>query len=256
MDYMVKEMKSSIDRVKKEYEDDRHYHYHLNQFHTPYRSTIHLQNFIKTIIPNLDSPYKIIDVCCGGGANIHQFAKIFPNSDFIGLDSTNKFFNLGEKFIDKNINYNLKKGDCFKLSKIFGRESFDIVLSIQTLSYLPDYENALQQLINVSKKWIFISSLFTTYNVDIINNVYLFEEEKWERKMPYNYNIYSTSRFEYFCKKYGAKRVIFSDFLIDIDIPKADTKSMSTYTIMQPDIRRLQFSGPLYMPWKFVAIEK
>ena len=190
-----------------------------------------------------------------GGANINYLSKMFPNSSWIGVDWADKFFEIGKKKI-KNVNYKFIKGDFYKLDDIFDKESFDIVLSIQTLSWLPDYSEALVQLMKISKHLVFISGLFTDFNVDIINNVSLINEETWERKKPYNYNIYSIKRFQHFCEKHGFSVESYQDFSIDIDIPIPKVKTMSTYTIKDQNHKRLQFSGPLYLPWKFICLRK
>lgn len=65
MDKLVKN-NYDIDIVKEAYLDDKHLEYHLKQFHEPYRSTMHLCNFVKRTI-DVSFPYKAIDVGCGGG---------------------------------------------------------------------------------------------------------------------------------------------------------------------------------------------
>ena len=149
------------------------------------------------------------------------------------------------------------KSDFYKLEDKFGKGSFDIALSIQTLSWLPSYNRAVEQLLAVSRKWVFITSLFSDFFVDVITNVHQYPDQDWDSKVePFNYNIYSIDRFSHFCMKNGAKEVHHEDFVIDIDLTKPKEKVMGTYTIKDKKGSRMQFSGPLYMPWKFVAIKK
>lgn len=251
---MVNGEEVDTERVKRQYEDDRHYEYHLKQFKTPLRSTVHLAEFVRETVNDLKTKYNIIDVGCGGGANIQHLAQVFPNSSWTGLDFADKFFEIGKKLLDKKIDCQFVKGDFFKLTEL--GVSFDIVFSMQTLSWLPSYETALEQLMGAATKWVFVSSLFTDFNVDAINTIYLYNGDKWDRTEPYNYNIYSVGRFEHFCRKFGAQDIIFKDFAIDIEIPKPASRTMSTYTVRSFDRDLMQFSGPLYLPWKFVAIRK
>jgi len=173
-----------IDMVKEVYLDDRHFEYHLRQFHEPYCSTIHLCNFVKLVkrIIDVSLPYKAIDVGCRGTANIFHLSKLLPKTSWVGLDWADKFFELGKKFM-KNVNCHFIKGDFYKLEKIFGEKSFDLVFSIQTLSWLPRYEEALEQLLKISRGWVFVTSLFTDFHVDVISKVFQNIKNKngWKR---------------------------------------------------------------------------
>jgi hypothetical protein len=70
---------------------------------------------------------------------------------------------------------------------------------------------------------------------------------------PFFYNIYSIRRFRDECLARGAREVVVHDFEIDVDLPPTFA-GMQTYTMALADSRRLQCSGPLMMPWKFVAV--
>ena len=157
----------------------------------------------------------------------------------------------------KGVNCHFIKGDFYELEEIFGEKSFDLVFSIQTLSWLPRYEEALEQLLKISRGWIFITSLLTDFHVDVISKVFEYTKNKngYKTKYPYNYNIYCFERFRDFCLQHGAKEVMAEDFVIDIDLAPPTHKQMGTYTIKTFNQNRLQFSGPLHMPWKLIAIK-
>lgn len=253
MNNLVK--KDNNDTVKEAYLDDKHTEYHLKQFNKSYRSTVHLCDFVKNLI-DVSLPYKAIDVGCGAGANIFHLSKMLPKTSWVGLDWADKFFGLGKKFM-KEDNCQFIKGDFYELEKNFIEESFDLVFSIQTLSWLQQYEKAMEQLIKISRGWIFVTSLFSDFHVDVISEVFEYTKNNndWEASYPYNYNVYSFERFHDFCLQHGAKEVIAKDFLIDIDLEPPMHKHMGTYTIRTLNQKRLQFSGPLHMPWKFIAIK-
>ena len=61
-----------VEIVKTAYLDDKHLEYHLKQFHEPYRSTVHLCNFVKRTI-DVSFPYKVIGVGGGGGEYLSSF---------------------------------------------------------------------------------------------------------------------------------------------------------------------------------------
>lgn len=146
------------------------------------------------------------------------------------------------------------KRDFYRLSEIFGSKSFDIAFSIQTLPWLPSYEDALLEILRVARKWIFLTSLFTKYYTDVISRVYLYDCAPWRKLPPYFYNIYSYDKFKDFCLDHGATELICKNFVMDVDIPEPAGHGIGTYTKRLERGNRMQFSGPLNMPWQFIAI--
>lgn len=244
------------DKVKESYLSEKSYHYHESQYQKPKRSTIALCDFVMRILPSKDNSYDAIDVGCGGGANIYYLSKILPKTKWVGLDFADKYFMLAKQYSPLYEKIDFIQGDFYKIREHFPKKSFDISFSIQTLSWLPDYEDAIEEMMSVTKKWIFVTSLFSDFNVDVFSNVFEYNND-WSTKKdsPYNYNIYSFGKFKDFCMDHGAKEVIAEDFVIDTDLPIPDSMQMGTYTIKDIDEQRLQFSGPLNMPWKMIAIK-
>jgi len=113
----------------------------------------------------------------------------------------------------------------------------------------------MKKIIAITKKWIFVTSLFSDFHVEINSKVFEHNND-WRIKedSPYNYNVYSFDKFKTFCLRHGAKELVSEDFIIDIDLAVPGKKLMGTYTVKQITGNRLQFSGPLFMPWKMIAI--
>lgn len=243
------------EKVKEASFGEKGNHYHKSQYENPKRSTVALCDFVSRTLPLLDSPYNAIDVGCGGGANMHYLSKILSGTKWTGLDFARIYFNLAKQYSPIYDQITFVQGDFYELSKIFPNKSFDLAFSIQNLSWLPDHENAIKEIMFTTKKWIFLTSLFSDFNVDIFSNVFEYDDN-WNstEDSPYNYNIYSFGKFKNFCIENGAKEVISEDFIIDIDLPVPENKQMGTYTVKDINEKRLQFSGPLYMPWKMIAI--
>ena len=153
-----------------------------------------------------------------------------------------------------NVRCDFIKGDFYQLTKIVGDKSFDLACSIQTLSWLPEYEDALLEILRVTRKWAFVTSLFTNYRADVISRVYLYQCPPWDKPAPYFYNVYCYERFYDFCLSHGASELINHDFVMDIDLPEPEGKGMGTYTKRLEEGKRMQFSGPMHMPWRFIAI--
>jgi ubiquinone/menaquinone biosynthesis C-methylase UbiE len=254
---MVRVDRADQEMVKDAYQDKHHVDYHKRQFSELYRSTAHLIDFVREHLgSSLGDPYTALDVGCGGGANIYHLSKHMPRTEWVGVDWADQFFDLGQDYLKgANVDFRLVKGDFFELTKDFGEKSFDIAFSIQTLSWLPTYEDALRELLQVARCWVFVTSLFTDYHVDVISKVHLYTTPTWNPPVPYFYNIYSYPRFEDICRRHGAAAIYVRDFIIDIDIPESTTGTMGTFTRRLESGERLQFSGPLHMPWKLIAIK-
>lgn len=227
--------------------------YHRRQFEQPYRSTVQFGRFISELIGNDGGA--ALDVGCGAGANIYHLAPVLPGLDWTGIDiAGEELFGIGRSFLrTRNLDVNLIEGDFYNLKGYVGERKFDVVLSAQTMLILPEYEEFLEQLLAVTGKWLFLSSLFTEFNVDVNIEV---KDYTWPEgcQDPYHYNVYSISRFKAACEANGCKEFITRDFEIDIDLPVPPSGGFGTYTRKADNGKRLQFSGPIFQPWKFVAV--
>lgn len=250
-------LKNMVDRekVKEASLGEKGYHYHKSQYENPKRSTIALCDFVNRMLPLTDSPYSAIDVGCGAGANMYYLSKVLPNTQWTGLDFAGKYFHLAKQYSPIYDKIKFVQGDFYELSEIFPRKSFDLAFSIQNLSWLPGYEDAMEEIMITTNKWIFVTSLFSDFNVEIFSNVFEYDDN-WNstKDSPYNYNTYSFGKFKDFCMSRGAEEVFAENFVIDVDLPIPSSNQMGTYTLKDLNGQRLQFSGPLYMSWKMIAI--
>lgn len=243
--------------------NQKHDSYHMRQFETPYRSTVRLAEFIRATIGAPPNAWRALDVCCGMGANAFFLSKQFPSWTWTGVDIVEDVLDAGRDIMLKQGEERslpkLVKGDAFDLAGLFAQESFQVVLSIQSLLCMPDYDLTLDNLFAMCSKngWIFISSLFADFSVDVRMQITEYPESNFANPVgPAIYNIYSLPKFRSDCMVRGARRVEAVDFAIDIDLPIPAHGQMGTYTVKLADQKRLQASGPILMPWKFVAIQK
>jgi ubiquinone/menaquinone biosynthesis C-methylase UbiE len=240
---------------------DKHLDYHLRQFREPYRSTVHLIKFVCQTLGDLQGPRRGIDVGCGAGANIYWFSKSFGETKWVGLDIVENLLHLGRSVFTKlgmGNQVDFITGDFYNLENYFEGHCFDLVLSIQTLSWLPEYEGILPKLFTLAKPggFVFVTSLFTDFHVEAkIKIVEYPQNDDWKGVGPCYYNIYCYDRFKDFCLQHGAEQVIAEDFWIDVDLVPPENRLMGTYTQTLENGLRLQCSGPLMMPWKFIAIK-
>lgn len=227
--------------------------YHARQFDQEYRSTVHLARFILSL-PGLRGG-DALDVGCGAGANIYHLGRQLPGYRWTGVDiSGSVLFPLGRpKLATTGLDVTLVEGDFFRLKEVFAGRKFDLVLSIQTLLVIAKYEEALEQLLSACKGWLVVSSLFTDFQIDARVEAY---DYTWsvDCQGPFYYSVYSLARFREFCEARGCREFVSQDFEIDIDLPRPESGGLRTYTERLADGRRLQFTGPIPQPWKFVAV--
>ena len=249
----------SKENQEKYWLDPRHLEYHRRQFSTPYRSIMALGELLRARIGGAMAG-RAVDVACGAGANICHLGRMFPGVQWTGVDIADALFPLGLQLMrDEGMDPlpHLQKADAYRLCNVLPAGSFDLTFSIQTLSWMPAYEEPLEQLFKVTRPggWIVISSLFTDSLVDAQIEIRQYPNGPAAPfDGPSHYNIYCMERFEGVCRKLGASDVISADFEMDVDLPKPEHRLMGTYTERMSSGRRLQVSGPLLMPWKFVLI--
>jgi ubiquinone/menaquinone biosynthesis C-methylase UbiE len=237
--------------------DDHHLAYHERQFSTKYRSTAHLINFAR---PFMEGKRTILDVACGACATMFHLHQAI-GGEWTGIDCSQPALDLAKTLLPK---YGMKTlprlicGDMYRMRELLPGETFDAVLSCQTLSWLPNYEKALSGLLEMCRPGgvVIITSLFSDTFVDAKIEITEYPEGRFDSpRLPAYYNVYGLERFRHFCLGEGAKEVIAQDFDIDVDLPKPEHRLMGTYTRRTEDGKRWQFSGPLLMPWTFVAVQ-
>lgn len=232
--------------------------YHVRQFEHEYRSTEHLRRFAERFL-DVSQGGEAVDVCCGAGANMYHLGRAFPNLQWTGVDINEELLETGKGIFErKGASAEFVHGDARCLAELFGDKQFDVVFSIQSLSWMPHYEGFLEPLLAITKPHggtMFITSLFTDSPVDAQILLTEYGPDRSDPPYgPFNYNVYSTDRFIDFCYESGAARVDVADFEIDIDLQPPERPGLGTFTRTLADGSRLQFSGPLWLPWKFLAV--
>jgi SAM-dependent methyltransferase len=226
--------------------------WHCAQYAEPKRSTIALRDFATRTLAGEDPPATVLDAGSGAGANMLHLADLYPNARWTGVDLNEDLVELGREHLDPS-RFTMSVGNLLCLEQQLGAKRFDLCFSVMTLSWIADYERAVQQMLAVTGRWLLILNLFADTDLDAFTRV------RGRRAGPYqefdeHYNVYSLPRFREFCLGLGANEVIAEPFEIDVDLPRPDHGGMGTWTERTEDGRRLQFSGPLAMPWWFVAV--
>lgn len=226
--------------------------WHTHQYVGPNRSTVHLRELVGRVLAGTGPPTEVLEAACGGGAKMLHLADLFPRARWTGVDADEEALAIGRERLDPE-RFELVRGDIMELERDFGAKRWDMSFSLMTLLNLEDYERAIAQMLAVTREWAFVLSLFSESEIDAFIRVRCRMEGPNEHTDTF-YNVYSLPRFEAFCRGLGASEIVAEPFAIDIDIPRPTHGGMGTWTERMADGRRLQFSGPLAMPWWFVAV--
>lgn len=225
--------------------------YHRRQYKEIYRSTFSIINFLKSKIPQRDS--SVLDVGCGGGANIYWLKKSFPNWKFVGIDTDNEAINLAKEMNKGEKDVKFEGLNFLEIERSFPPKSFDYVFAIQFLSFVDfDFPIFLEKAFYIARKGIFVTSLFSEGLIEQHTIAYDFEQD-WKGL----YKIYSLERFKSTVSKIAGNNVDLEleKFKIDRDLPKPNKPRFGTYTIKTEEGKRLQISGYMLMPWYNILIK-
>lgn len=232
--------------------------YHRRQYRKPYESTRALMNFMHECIGHFDG-LKILDAACGAGANVLHMLRRWPHVHITGVDLRAEAVAFAQRHIPKKFAQRtlFRTGDILKLPEYFAPRQFDITTLMQTLLLFDreTYPRLLESIFAVTRSWVFLSSLFTDYEMDVESRIYLHVPSDEYPSGNVSYNTFAVSSFARVCKALGARKVLWRDFDISVDLEPPTAKGLGTYTVSLANGKRLQFSGCVSMPWKFVAIQ-
>ncbi len=231
--------------------------YHERQFKEPYRSTVAFCDWLEEIgYISKDSQLTILDLACGQGANTYYMGKRYPRSEFIGVDINSDIVMSGNKVLQDGgiTNCHLESGDIYKLGGEYV-SAFDGIVSFQTLSWLPEFRKPITAMSKLHAKWIALSSLFYDGPLSCTIEVQVYDESLQPSRKSF-YNVYSLPVIRDFLSEVAYSGFQSTPFEIDIELPKPHTKGMGTYTETLNNGHRLQVSGPLLMPWYFIAAKR
>ena len=244
---MKKSIKANWDNLTP-YELD----YFQKQYTAPYNMTLQFVEWLKNL--GCIKPRSVLlDAGCGMGAVTCYLASVFPYVEFYGIEFDSMLSREGATRVEmlglKNVT--LEQGDLRELSKYSGL--INGIISTQTLSWLESGEVALSSFSDTGCNWIAVSSLFYDGPVSVRTEVTDASSRTDARESRESfYNIYSIPQTIQYLKKKGFKNFDFKPFDIEIDLAQPDSRGMGTYTQQLMSGKKLQFSGPLFMPWYFI----
>lgn len=211
--------------------------YHVRQYDKPYESTAAFADFIRSVTEQSELYQRVLDVGCGGGANIYWFDDwgLTKRADVTGIDQDPRLLAFAQA--------NNPQRSFLKASFLDPLPACDIALSIQVLSFIEDWRPALRELLHATKQWVFITSLFWD---GVETHTHATDTEK----DSVHYNVIDTANFEAVAKHYGGRVVKWRPIVptVGLTAPR-DALQSRTYA-------GLTLSGPLLMPWRMVAVRK
>jgi SAM-dependent methyltransferase len=227
--------------------------YHVRQYEEPYRSTVAFAEWLEGLgVLAADRARRVIDLGCGGGANVCYLARRHPDCQFLGVDIDVRLVRWGNARLrdEKVRNARLTVGNLYEFAKK-SRRAPDGVLSLQTLSWLPRYEPALRAMIELRPRFLALSSLFYDGGIECRIEVRDYTGDGGGARRSF-YNVLPLPQVRHFLAKRGYRNFAAKAFEIDVDLPAPAGPGLGTYTEKLADGRRLQISGPLLMSWYFV----
>lgn len=214
--------------------------------------------FEQIIAPHLSGRHdvRVLDACAGMGDLSYYLQRLNPDARFVCSDRAAFLLEAGRPHFVSSPNVTFQVADIHAMRPVFGDKAFDVAVCKQTLSWLPDYRDAVRELMAVTREAVFISSLFYDGRIDAEIRI-----REWRSPAGLDgptgfYNVYSLPEFRDFCIANGATDVAGFDFNIGIDLPRpASLDRMGSFTKRLDSGQRLLFSGPVYLPWKIVRID-
>ncbi len=216
-----------------------------------------LDKFLEMLItPHIKGKsFHILDACCGIGHLCYFLSEISPQSTFVGIDRVPYLIEQARELCRDKMNISFRTKDIYYIQYDYSPKYFDLSICWKTLSWLPDYAVMIQKLTEVTKRYIFLSSLFYRGDIDFQIKVREYQKEAGKDGFNAYYNVYSLPKFKEFVLGLGVAGLVVYDFEIGIDLPRPPVDQMGTYTERLEDGRRLQISGAVVMSWKVIRID-
>jgi len=166
-----------------------------NYIDTKYEIDKELEKIILPLIKN--NKLKILDACCGIGHITKILNKISNKSEILGIDQSKYLIDSANELLGNNNKISFETGDIYEIKEKY-KKKFDISISWKTISWLPYYDQMLKDLIHMTKKYIFLSSLFYEGDIDFEIKIREFKKESGKKKFNAYYNVYSLPQLRNF----------------------------------------------------------
>jgi len=233
------------------------------QVKKPYFSTIEFDKFIHSKIKKSKT---ILDAGSGQGGTLFYYVNKYRNIQFTGMDYREQNIQISKKLFKKNLlkNCNFIKFDLLKKNKRKIKE-IDGIICQKTFCTFKNIEIPMTNLIKLNPDWIAINSLFWEGEMDVLIHIRDRKESLSGDKTIIpgadgdpdgDFNIHSVNNLERHLSKKNYKISKIKKFFPSKKIKTDDKNYRGTYTMETSINKNTMFSGPVFLPWYFILIEK
>jgi len=220
----------------------------------PFRREKQMEHLFRHLAEDFKLPrQKVLDMCGGYGRLTYFLNEFDAAHDYYCYDFSDTLIAQARKNFAANPNIHCEIADLYSLSPKYDK-AFDITVHYKTLYCLPYYKQAIEQLVKVTRKKIYITSPFYEGDFDFISRIYPDASAGDESRYTYS-NCYSIPKFVKHCMALGVRQVKFEDMRLDFDLePPASKDILRTYTVQTRDQGRLEITGVLLLNWKLAVL--
>lgn len=160
-----------------------------------------IENFLSSLSNEvLDlKPTKVLDIGCGEGFVIKNLKKTMPEIRFAGIDISSEAIQEAKDEIPEGQFYNLDISNPVMQNGPL-EENFDIVMSLEVLEHIPEYEKALENIKKIDSEYFIFSvpnePFFRLGNIMALKNIKLLGND------PEHVNNWTFSSFKKLMKKH------------------------------------------------------
>ena len=199
---------------------------------------------------------KVLDIGCAAGHYYHSLKRLDKDISYFGIDSTKAYIEFALEFFKDNKYTSFEQGDIFDLDDKY-QTKFDIVFCCNVILHLPSFQVPLENLLKVSKKYVFIRTLLSSKTH---LSKYLYSDQFDEEGNPIDYvnqNTYSFDLFVSHVKSLGNYSIEFIEDEFEIENINREfsnyKKVQDAVTVVQDGI---QIAGSKVFEWHWVKIIK
>ncbi|MGD2179785.1 methyltransferase domain-containing protein [Lusitaniella coriacea] len=245
--------------ISKQYEDfveqdfERYVKWHRRALEQPPEQYQILREMLAKIVP-VEQNLSLLNLCAGNGNLIVYLNQKFSHWNYVGSDTVKRL--IEDESTTKIQNKNIKLFP-YTIEEIQSQYSnqFDLVVHFMRLLHFEDWREHIKTAVCASKKGghIFISSLFNSFDVDLLTLVCDYNIPACSKGYCLQYNTFSAAEVERYCQSLDVREIHFTPFEISFDIPRK-AEGVGSYTVRTKDGHRLTISAGMLMQWQILHI--
>lgn len=246
--------------------DDFKREYIRNDLDNPKETTRRMLEFLDRFdaFGEISSDGVVVDMGTGGGSALYWWASKKGNEDFVGVDYNREALEYGRDAIisrDGQLPNNMRliHGDWDSPAEILRSlrgEKIKLLTSVHSLCTQKDFMTAAKKLVDLKPEKIAFNSLFYNGPLDVLIHIRSHEVSIEDNNPDADFNIHSLPQAIELMRSMGYRLIGEEEFDIGFSIERPKTNGRGTYTVKTEMGDYTQFSGPVYLPWRYVLFGK